>query len=302
MSNILYFARINFEPQIEAKTPEEHIEKIKKEKNILLKIISSKADIYQYLVNSEHSVLVKNNVTWRFGGIKSGDDYIYGRLGKVKGRMTDNFDESIQDFKSKVQTSTSVCNFLIDLNNHVYAYEYKRNVGPKAPMFIIETAFNSYYKTQNKKMTLDPLLNREELLQKISELKVITSVKLNLYPTNPDSTPSSKKMDDLIKDLRANKLTIELNASKIGDGIDLNAADGIITSGIRQAEEGHGSARIEGLKESIIPEEKGKSKVKTQVIDSINLPIRKEVTMGKNANENIPIFIRTTSDLMKMYR
>lgn len=306
MTSKLLFARFHFEPALKAVTEEDKKSKLKMDKQKLLKIISFETDINQHLQDSKHKGLLKENILWQFGGIKAGEDYIYGRLGKVKVKKTSVIDPIIKDFKPSTQTDGEVCNFLFDIKNHIFAYESKRNVGRKAPYLIIESIFNSYYgskdeKTNNEKITFEVLKNRKEILHRIGELKVITRIKLSLYPTNPNSSPSSQKMDEYIRSFGADKFNLEFTASEKGDGLDLNAAEGIAKSGIRLAEEGYGNARIEGLKETEIKEEKGKSKKKVEVIDSVGFPIEKHVNLSTNDDENIKIFIRSTSDLIKMY-
>jgi hypothetical protein len=298
MPSKLLFARFHFEPTIIV-TPQEENLKVERDKQKILKIISFETDINLYLQKSKHKGLLNENILWQFGGIKSGEDYIYGKLGKVKVKKTNVVDTAHKDFKLGTQTEGEVCNFLFDIKNHIFAYESKKGVGPKAPYLIIEIIFNSYH--NNEKIKFELLKNRNEILQKISELKIITSVKLNLCPTNPNSTSSSKKMDEFIKNFGAGKIYFELNAPENSTGINLKAADGIAQSGIRLAEEGYGSARIEGIKELEVLEENGKSNVKIEVIDSVGLPIKKEVDLSNNDDENIKILIRTTSDLMKMY-
>ena len=245
-------------------------------------------------------------------GINADNDYIYGKLGKVKIKKTNVIDDDNRDFKPSIQEDGEVCNFLFDIKNHIFTYESKKNVGRKAPILIIETIFNSNYNNtsnvdssndvdKKEKIIFELLKNREEILQRISELKVITYVKLSLYPTNPNSSPSSKKMDEYIKGFGAEKVALELFASEKGDGLNLNSADGIAKSGIRLAEEGYGKARIEGFKEVEIQQEKGTSKRKIEVINSVGFPIQSKVDLSTNNKENRTILIRTTSDLIKIY-
>jgi|GEM_PF-2829966 len=299
MSSILLFHRFHFDPRIEAKNQDENISKLKTEKETLLKLISFDTDINKFIRESIHTSLLRKDTSWNFGGITEGEDYIYGRLGKVKGKITNVIDPEIKDFIPNVQKEGDVCNFLFDMKNHILTYESKRNVGPKAPYLIIKTIFNSYY-SEKVRIEFELLKNRKEILQKINELDGITSIKLNLRSTNPDGTTSSKKMDEYIRSFRATKMNIEIIAPKNGS-IDINASSGIVQSGIRLAEEGHGSARIEGFKEIEVQEEKGKSTRKAEIIDSVGLPIQKNITLSNKDYENIKKLMNTTSDLIKMY-
>jgi len=309
MTSKLHFSRFHFEPIVAINTEEEKI-KLENDKQKLLKIISFETDINKYLKGSKHKNLINEKISWQFGGINAEDYYIYGKLRKVKVRKTTLIDEDKKDFKTGVQEDGEVCNFLFDIKNHIFTYESKRNVGSKAPILIIESIFNSYYgeadnadgANKKEKIIFELLKNRKEISQRIDELKIITYVKLSLYPTNPNSSPTSKNMDEYLKSIGAEKADFEYFASEKGNGIDLNAVNGIVKSGIRLAEEGYGNARIKGLKEVEIKEEKGTSKRKIDVINSIGFPIEREVSLTPNNERNKEILIRTTSDIIKTYK
>lgn len=312
MTSKLHFARFHFEPIIPITTPEEEELKFVKDKEKLLKIISFETDINKYLHESKYKNLINKNISWDFGGINAEDDYIYGKLRKVKIKKTPLKDKDIKDFKLGTQEDGEVCNFLFDIKNHIFTFESKRNVGSKAPILIIESIYYSYYNNtkgsnnpnnpdKKEKIVFELLKNRKEITQRIDELKIITYVKLSLYPTNPNSSPTSQNMDEYLKSVGAEKADFEYFASEKGTGINLNAANGIVKSGIRLAEEGYGNARIKGYKEIEIQEEKGKSKRKIDVINSVGFPIEEEVELTTNNDLNKTVLIKTTSDLIKMY-
>ncbi|MDD3999652.1 MAG: hypothetical protein PHX62_01985 [Bacilli bacterium] len=113
--------------------------------------------------------------------------------------------------------------------------------------------------------------------------------------TNPDSTKLSKDMDDYIKEMRATKFKCEVSTSNKEIGLDLNAHGKLLQSGIRLAEEGNGSAEVSGLKEE-------DGNLEEEIIKAVNLPTVKHVRLGKNDDENIKKLIKTTSDMLRMYR
>src|SRR5665647_2707962 len=192
MTSKLHFARFHFEPAITITTQEEEKIKLEKDKQKLLKIISFETDINKYLQETKHKNLSNETISWQFGGINAEDDYIYGKLRKVKIKKTTLLDNDNKDFKPGVQEDGEVCNFLFYIKNHIFTYESKKNVGSKAPILIIESIFNSYYSNtdntddtnKKEKIIFELLKNRKEISQRISELKIITYVKLSLYPTN----------------------------------------------------------------------------------------------------------------------
>ncbi|PKL62831.1 MAG: hypothetical protein CVV31_03940 [Methanomicrobiales archaeon HGW-Methanomicrobiales-2] len=274
MSSNLLFARITFSPTLDDFFEEGN--KLEQEKKRLLKVISWDTDILKHLVGPGKSKISKKNVEWKFGGVQEGEDYIYGRIAKCKGHIASIADNVTKDFKPEYQREAFVCNFLIDLRNHVFAYESKRNVGEKAPLWIISGVYNGIYGSEMMKLNL--ITDKRKITKRINELSVITSVKLSLVPTNPDMTPSSTKMDALIRNLHATRITIEASS---GSGLDLKGEDGLLNSGLALAEEGYGSAKVTGLKE------KSDGLQKEEVINSYNLPVKEKAELDKNDGENI---------------
>jgi len=274
MPSKLLFARINLSPTLDDYV--EGANKLDIEKKRLLKVISWDTDILKEITGPGKSSVNIKNVEWKFGGVQEGEDYIYGRIAKCKGHIASIADNKAKDFKTEYLREAFVCNFLIDLRNHVFVYESKKNVGEKAPLWIISGTYNGHYGSD--RMKLNPITDRRKITQRINELSVITSIKMSLVPTNPDMTPSSAKMDTLIRDLRANRVTIEATS---GRGLNLTGEDGLLSSGLALAEEGYGSAKVIGLKTT------GDGLQKEEVINSYNLPVKEKVELDQNDDENI---------------
>jgi len=280
MSSKLLFARLKFQPKITHWDSSQNT--IQREKETLLNVISWDIDINANLAPTNRRYLIKNNVQWKFGGINSEKGYIFGRLAKMKGHVRLIEDEKNKDFKQDLIKEANICNFLIDVKNHIIVYESKKYVGPKAPIEVISGAFNNYYKN-SEEISFTLIKDRREIIKRINELDAITTIKLVLSPSNPHSGPTSKKMDTFLKNLKASRMNLEISSDSVHKGgIDLHAEDGFLSSGIRLAEEGYGNAQVKGVP-------KDKTKKQQIIIKSVNLPIFVRVELTKDDEKNIKL-------------
>jgi arginase len=143
---------------------------------------------------------------WRFGGIQDEGDYIAGRLGKYKKKTGRRPDEEEKDFVEYEREDTDVTFFVIDLTSSVMAYEYRRDVGEKAPFRIIEAVFNEYH-GGDENLSFIPLTDKEEIRKQLEKFAKITRFRFtNLHPTNPDSTDRSRPMDEFLRDANIDSL------------------------------------------------------------------------------------------------
>ncbi len=100
MVSKLRFARINFEPKL-THFKEDKKNKIKRERDQFLKVISFDIDVNSILRKASEKwksspkikkpgyrpqkiESIKDEMEWKFGGIKTGDNYIFGKLAKYK--------------------------------------------------------------------------------------------------------------------------------------------------------------------------------------------------------------------------
>jgi hypothetical protein len=270
MDSVLLFARIYFDTKLTHFIEEKS--KKKRERELLLNVISPDSTINSLLKKKGKTTLIKHNEIWKFGGIQHGEDYIFGRLGKIKGHIFNSFDEKNKDFIKSEVREANLCNFLIDLENHIIVYESKRNIGEKAPIIVIQDAFNSFFDTEER-IHINLITDNRKIIKRIRELKSIIEIKMRLLPTNPDSTPSSDKMDQFLKELHADKIKIEASSSK---GIDLEGGGGLIQSGLRLAEEGYGYVQVRGI---IVTPHKQQQ---IELINLFNLPMKEREELSES--------------------
>ncbi len=171
-------------------------------------------------------------------------------------------------------------------------YEFKRNIGEISPKILIEEIFNSFFEG-DEQISLEIITDKRAIIQRIEKLEVITSVKLNLKPTNPNSTPSSDRMDKFLKSLKASRINIE--ATSVA-GMNLSAEDNFLESGLRLAEEGYGHAQVVGHK-------KGENEVDDyETINSYNLPVSEKVKLPNMDNEKIELLIKKINDVDNLFK
>ena len=306
MVSKLRFARINFEPKL-THFKEERKVKIKRERDEFLKVISFDIDVNSILRKAREKwkstprinkpgyqpqkiESIKDDTEWKFGGIKYGDDYIFGKLAKYKGHIITITDEKNKDFKQDKIKDAHLCNFLINFEKHILVYESKKNIGEISPKILIEELFNSYFGGEEQ-ISLEIITDKREIIQRIEDLEVITSVKLHLKPTNPNSSPSSDRMDKLLKSLKASRLTIE--ASSVA-GIDLSGGENFLQSGLRLAEEGYGNAQVIGRKKDKEDE--------YETINSYNLPVSEKVKLPQDDNDKIALLNKKADEIDDLFK
>lgn len=93
---------------------------------------------------------------------------------------------------------------------------------------------------------IDPIYRELRVLEAVAELATIYSVKLKLRPTNPTNREPYRKIDERLKELRAIYEKQEVAGGPEGLNRDALEEDEIY-AGILMAEDGYGTARIEGL-------------------------------------------------------
>ena len=296
------FAKLSFEPKILHPQNENQNEKLQREKGLLLEIINYELNISKLLESADkkyHAQRVKgrskfnieridsliNDSEWRFGDIDVGTNYLMGGLAKVSKENELILDDQKKGFKDTEQFKIFVSEFFIDLENHIFAYEVKKQIGPVMPTNLLRDVFNSYYGTREK-LTINPLPNREKIADKIKKFKNITFIKLTLKIPNPHSYSLNQSFDEWMRSVKAN--SVDLTA-RSNTGLDLD--DNLISSGIAQAEEGNGGLII---KNKVVV--KGESR--EQEIRSSHYPITKKMTIPKDKEARISALKRKINDIL----
>lgn len=248
------FARLRFERKLPHYTDERSA--IERRKAALLEVIDYETDVNELLRASDASDMVDRG-DWSFGDVQDEDDIIAARLAKVKKETERTPDDEVKGFPKKEREGTDVSFFVIDLSESVMAYEYRRDVGPKAPYRILEATFNSYYEGEEE-LSMSPLVDKDQVRLEISRLQRVSRVRFaNLTPTNPDSTDRSEPMDTFLRNGGIERLMLEgwnTDDEEDDEGIKVEE-EPLLDGGLSLAEEGYGSAIVEGEDEE--GEEKG---------------------------------------------
>jgi hypothetical protein len=271
----LHFARISFDVKI---THFEDKDKIKSHrKDVLLKVIDFNTPIKKLLARIGKTTHLKK-FDWHFAGIKANEDYIYGKLGKERGKTKLTLDEIKKDYIQNTITDANVVFFLIDLNKNVLVFELKKDVGAIAPVEILMDVFNAYY-DDKEKIVIQPITDKREIINRIKKLTRINTIHLNISPTNPDSTSGSDEMDKFLRAGNIKRMSIE--AFSYENGIKLDNVP-LIKSGFHLAEEGYGSAKATG-----------KMGTSHEEIITGNIPITSNVNLVPSDDElNIKILLK----------
>jgi hypothetical protein len=208
---------------------------------LLQNVINYDRDLNALLEDTDQSNK-RNLGEWRFAGVDTEGDVISGKLGKGTEDITQVRDDSKRDYIEIEQDDADICFFAIDVSSSIMAYEFRRNIGKKAPYRILEAVFNSYYEGEET-ISASQVTDKEELRRELKTITKITNVKLSqLHPSNPHSTDQSEAMDQFLRDGNVDVLNLE---GRSQDGISLNE-NAILDGGVSLAEEGYGTATIVG--------------------------------------------------------
>lgn len=238
------FARLSFERKLSHYADQR--DAIERRKAALREVIDFSTDVDALLQGTDMAGKTQKG-TWYFGDVQEGEDYIAARLGKQTEETGREPDEDIEGFRQVERDDTIVSFFVIDLRSSVMAFEFRRDIGRKAPFRILRAAFNSYYGGKEE-ISVSPLVDKEEVREEIANLERITRVKFaGLTPPNPDSTDSSRPMHEFLADSGIDRLLLdgESDGDEDDEGIDLEG-DVLLDGGLNLAEEGYGSATVEG--------------------------------------------------------
>lgn len=238
------FARLSFERKLSHYSDQR--DAIERRKAALLEVIDFETDVNMLLAGTDMSGKTTLG-EWYFGDVNVGEEYIAGRIGKLKEETSRQVDEDKQGFVEIEREDTDVSFFVIDLSVSVMAYEYRRDVGEKAPYRILEAAFNSYYEGEEE-VSISPLVDKEEVREEIHRFTKITRVRFSkLRPTNPDSTDRSRPMDEFLQNGGIDQLLLDgMNEDdEDEEGIRLEE-EPLLDGGLSLAEEGYGSATVTG--------------------------------------------------------
>lgn len=239
------FARLSFERKLSHYADER--DAIERRKSVLRDVIHYDTDVNFLLKGTDLSDKTQKG-QWKFGDIEDGDNFIAGRIGKEREETNRRPDDDVKGFVEYEGKDTDVSFFVIDLTSSVMAYEFRRDVGEKAPFRILQEAFNAYHGGKEN-ISISPMADKEEVRDALDHLAKITRVRFaNLTPTNPDSTDRSRPMDVFLRESNMDRLLFDgRNESDEDDdkGIDLEG-EPLLDGGLNLAEEGYGSATVEG--------------------------------------------------------
>lgn len=238
------FARLSFEPKLSHFTDSR--DKIERRKEALLEVINWETDVNRLLKETSSSYLTKRG-DWGFGGVITGDTFIAGRIGKEKDREGRMKDPEKRDYVPVERKYADVAFFVIDLDNMIMAYEYKRSPGKKAPYRIIRDVFNNHHDGEEI-VSFSPLVDREEFSQELRNIDVVTQLHfVNLHPTNPGSTERSEPMDNFLRRSGIDDLLLNASSGKEDNerGIQVRE-EPLLDGGLSLAEEGYGRAEVRG--------------------------------------------------------
>ncbi|MDZ7849885.1 MAG: hypothetical protein U5K70_03415 [Halodesulfurarchaeum sp.] len=245
MKRTIRFARLSFERKLSHYESDEN--PIERRKKALLDVIDFDLDVNRLLLETDLK-MIRDRGDWYFGDVETEESVISGWIGKEKEEIEKHVDEDKKGFKETEESKADVAFFVIDVANSVMAYEFRSNVGEKAPYRILEGVFNVYHKGEEE-LSISPIVDKEEVRSELDRISRVTQVKFQgLKPTNPDRTDLSKPMDEFLQEGGIDRLFFNGKSDDSTRGINLEVP--LLNGGLSLAEEGYGSATISGKMKS----------------------------------------------------
>ena len=210
----------------------------------------SRSETEQYLkelTSARGHLLKENEFAWRFGGIHLAGQSITGKFGKEKliKNMT-QFDERRNDFVEKPTRKGEAfySNFCIFLNENIILFERKFGVGHIEFVKAFSAVYNKAHGRGNLEVEL--LKDKEEILAIMERADMVTSIEFSIKPTNPDAGEESRKVDDMLKEIRAKKSGMSFSNNE--EGIDYKKKGSIVSSAIALCNRGYGKYNVKTKK------------------------------------------------------
>lgn len=175
----------------------------------------SEIDLTEYISKIIKNDLITKSIqghfNWHFGNIEDDKDCIYCRLGKLRKRgVTTQFDDKTKKFieiESQDQDAF-ISHILFDKKSHFLLFEERPELGYKELMYVIVETVRKQF---NREIHIDILPNNVEVNKLLKEAVKVTKATFLLKPSNPDNSEDLRKMDELIRDIRAKKAKMEFD-------------------------------------------------------------------------------------------
>ncbi|MBU0471527.1 MAG: hypothetical protein KKF65_02810 [Nanoarchaeota archaeon] len=160
---------------------------------------------------------ITSDFGWHFGDVIEFKTYIHCKLGKIRKKkqktLFDNTQKKFIEIESNEEDAI-ISHILFDKKTHFFLFEERPEVGYKELIYVITEAIRKIY---DREIHIDILPNNLEVTRILKDASKITKARFLLQPSNPDNSADLRKMDELIRDIRAKKAKMEFVND---DGLD----------------------------------------------------------------------------------
>lgn len=165
--------------------------------------------VSQLIKNDEITNQIKSDFEWHFGDIFEDAKTIFCKLGKIKKhKEKTKFDKENKKFIDITtdEEEAFISHLLFDKKNHFLIFEERPEVGYKELMFVISESLKRIFKRDIK---IEILPNKIETKRILDEASKIMRAVFSLTPSNPDSAEDLRKMDELVRDVKAKRAKLD---------------------------------------------------------------------------------------------
>jgi hypothetical protein len=232
-----YFGRINFKHQLSGLDDFGTQKSFDKGEKI--------SSLLHNYVSADEPVHSEDESIWRFGDVELSEGCIYGKFGKVFTDKPMQFDEEEGDFVESQEEKelADVSHFMIFTERNMIAFNRKKHIGHKQFINAFAEGYNQYHNIVDG-IKIRLLKSSVEIKDLLSRADRIFSIDFDLIPTNPIRDEDMRILDQPMRDMGADELSIAAES----DG-SIDTESDIVRSGFSLSNNGYGDFRL-GYEES----------------------------------------------------
>lgn len=221
-----YIGRINFKHQLSQLQDFENNDSVEKEEKIRQVLLD--------YMRSDGPVYKETDSEWKFGDIHESDGYIFGQFGMVFPEEREEYQDGKFKMAGVEGEGARASVFVINPSENLIIFNQRDKVRHANFREAFRKGYNSHRKIDDG-LEIN-LVTDDRSLDKVLEDAVrVFRAKFELVPTNPDSDPVMREIDDHIQDMLANALTLIAESDR-----DLDIDEELLRAAKRMCDKGYG--------------------------------------------------------------
>ena len=178
-------------------------------------------------------------MTYRFGALEIGENFIFGKLWKLKKKQDKDFPWNGKDYdiKSQLEADYQFSYFYINTQKNHLIIEDEREFTSDKVICVLSTWFDSFHNIKDG-LNLQYLKSQKDFIKELEDSYKIVYAKFVVYPSNLDFDNISEPLDESMHKFGISEMKQEM---KSNDGIKMDLdKPNIFSSSLAQSLRGNG--------------------------------------------------------------